>query len=125
MNELHKPLVEVVAKASADRWGQRNDPPGNIAQEDARVAVYAVLTYLADNPTGSCPDFGEVILADELRQAAKDLHDEGFRSQRANHPYRISWESLKTWARLHRLEVEADRANERKKRAEQAERSAD
>lgn len=111
MNEITAPLIEVAARASADRWGAPL-PPGYIAKEDARVIVYAVLEWLAKNPTGVCPEIGNVIVCDELRVAAKDLEAEGFRPQHAEHPYRVSWRSLLDRAKWERMARKGTRGRE-------------
>lgn len=114
MSELHTRLVEAAAKASADRWGHRNDPPGYIAVEDARVMVYAILRSLANSAYEVNEDHSLVILARELDDAADALDKERFQARGV--PYRLPWEELQIWAESSRQirEAEQDRDFERR-----------
>lgn len=103
-------LVQEVSRALADRWGHRIDPPSQILQEDARVAVYAALRSLANNASdlhGGDDDFyGLFVTAREMDDAADALDRELFLPR--GEKFRLPWKELRNWAKFKRQEAEAE-----------------
>lgn len=103
-------LVEEAARALADRWGHRVDPPSQILQEDARVAVYAILRSLANNACDLCGEdsdfYGLFVTAREMDTAADALDRELFLPR--GEKFRLPWKELRNWAKFKRQEALAE-----------------
>jgi hypothetical protein len=114
MDPLADRLVQEASRALADRWGHRVDPPSQILEEDARVAVYAVLRSLANNAVDVNEDHQLVLIAWELDRAADALDHERFLPR--GEKFRLPWKELRNWAKFKRQAREADREQDIRRR---------
>jgi hypothetical protein len=114
MDPLADRLVQEASRALADRWGHRVDPPSQILQEDARVAVYAVLRSLANNASDIDDFHGLFVPAREMDDAADALDRELFLPR--GEKFRLPWKELRNWAKFKRQAAEAEHEQDVRRR---------
>jgi hypothetical protein len=122
VNQLLAPLLDHALKAVADRRGARRIRIESMTGADTEATVYAVLEYLRDNPSGACPELGNVIVCDELTAVLKDMDRRGFRFywsrtrypwakiRRMGHVYRVirGDKSTRSWSEVKKLREKID-----------------
>jgi len=114
MDPLADRLVQEASRALADRWGHRTDPPSQILEEDARVAVYAVLRSLANNACDTDDFHGLFVSAREMDDAADALDRALFLPR--GEKFRLPWKELRNWAKFKRQAAEAEHEQDVRRR---------